>query len=46
MSLSYAATPNPSPVADERRAEILAAPGFGQFMTDHMVRATWSEGEG
>ena len=29
MSLSYAATPNPSPVADERRAEILAAPGFG-----------------
>ena len=46
MALSFAATSNPSPVSPERRAEILAAPGFGQFMTDHMVRATWSEGEG
>jgi branched-chain amino acid aminotransferase len=46
MALSFAATSNPSPVSPERRAEILAAPGFGQFMTDHMIRATWSEGEG
>ncbi len=46
MALSFAATSNPSPVSPERRAEILAAPGFGQFMTDHMIRATWREGEG
>ncbi|HQK32727.1 MAG TPA: branched chain amino acid aminotransferase, partial [Phycicoccus sp.] len=46
MSLSFSATPNPNPVADARRAEILAAPGFGQFMTDHMLKATWSDGEG
>ena len=39
-------TPNAAPVGDERRAEILANPGFGQHYTDHMVRATWTEGEG
>ena len=26
----------------ERRAEILAAPGFGTHFTDHMVTATWT----
>jgi len=35
-------TPSASPVADERRAEILAAPGFGRFFTDHMATATWT----
>jgi branched-chain amino acid aminotransferase len=31
-----------TPVSAERRAEILAAPGFGKFFTDHMVMATWT----
>jgi hypothetical protein len=35
------AVAHPSPTSAERRAEILANPGFGQFYTDHMVRATW-----
>ena len=35
-----------SPTSAERRAEILASPGFGQYYTDHMVRATWTEDEG
>ncbi|HZC73310.1 MAG TPA: branched-chain amino acid aminotransferase [Jatrophihabitans sp.] len=40
---------NPSPLSDEERAAILAAPGFGLHFTDHMVRAdfadgAWSEG--
>jgi branched-chain amino acid aminotransferase len=26
----------------ERRAEILAAPGFGKYFTDHMVRIDWT----
>jgi len=26
----------------ERREEILANPGFGQFFTDHMVKAVWT----
>jgi branched-chain amino acid aminotransferase len=28
--------------SDERREEILANPGFGQFFTDHMVKAVWT----
>lgn len=46
MSLSFPATRNPNPTSDERRAEILANPGFGQYMTDHMVSATWVQDEG
>ena len=38
--------PNANPTSTERRAEILADPGFGKYYTDHMVRATWTEGEG
>jgi branched-chain amino acid aminotransferase len=29
------------PTSAQRRAEILAAPGFGRFHTDHMVRAVY-----
>jgi branched-chain amino acid aminotransferase len=39
-------TPNPSPASPQRRAEILADPGFGQFFTDHMMLATWTAGQG
>jgi branched-chain amino acid aminotransferase len=41
--LQFAVTPNASPRSDAERAEILAAPGFGQFFTDHMVQIHWSE---
>jgi branched-chain amino acid aminotransferase len=34
-----------SPTPAERRAEILANPGFGQYFTDHMVRADYADGE-
>lgn len=30
------------PVDAARREEILAAPGFGKFFTDHLARATWT----
>jgi branched-chain amino acid aminotransferase len=33
-----------SPTPAERRAEILANPGFGQYFTDHMVRADYADG--
>ncbi len=33
-------------VSPERRAEILAAPGFGKHFTDHMAIATWTKGAG
>ena len=34
------------PVADEWREEILGAPGFGQYFTDHMARAVWTSDAG
>ena len=33
---------NPQPTADERRAEILAKPGFGNHFTDHMFLSEWT----
>ncbi|GAB3689904.1 branched-chain amino acid aminotransferase [Angustibacter aerolatus] len=30
----------------ERRAEVLANPGFGKVFTDHMVTVTWTTGDG
>ena len=33
-------------VSDEKRNEILAAPGFGKYYTDHMVIAEWDEKTG
>ncbi|MBN9102853.1 MULTISPECIES: branched-chain amino acid aminotransferase [unclassified Pseudonocardia] len=43
---AFTRTPNPTPTSPERRAEILAAPGFGRYFTDHMVTIRWSEGQG
>jgi branched-chain amino acid aminotransferase len=33
---------NPHPKSDAERAAALAAPGFGQYFTDHMVRIDWT----
>jgi branched-chain amino acid aminotransferase len=38
--------PHPCPVTPQRRAEILAAPGFGRYFTDHMVEICWTAGRG
>jgi branched-chain amino acid aminotransferase len=40
--MQFTEHPNPNPVSAERRAEILADPGFGQHFTDHMVSAVWT----
>jgi branched-chain amino acid aminotransferase len=34
------------PTSADRRAEILADPGFGRYFTDHMVRIDWTEAAG
>jgi branched-chain amino acid aminotransferase len=34
------------PVGDERLAEILSNPGFGQYFTDHMFTMKWNPGDG
>ncbi|KQB86794.1 branched-chain amino acid aminotransferase [Corynebacterium lowii] len=45
-SLTFEVQRNPHPVTDERRAEILANPAFGQQFTDHMVRIDWNQESG
>src|ERR1700759_2162902 len=42
MAFTVERNPNPTP-ADER-AKILAAPGFGNYFTDHMVRIDYRDG--
>ena len=34
------------PVSDAEREAILAAPGFGRYFTDHMVRIDWTDADG
>ena len=46
MSLDWRVERNPSPVSDERREQILAAPGFGIHFTDHMATAHWTPDSG
>jgi branched-chain amino acid aminotransferase len=42
----FTVLPHPSAVAPQRRAEILATPGFGVHFTDHMVEIRWTTGRG
>ena len=35
-----------SPVPADRRAQLLAAPGFGSVFTDHMATIRWTDGRG
>jgi branched-chain amino acid aminotransferase len=46
MSAQFSRTPHPSPVPADRRAEIIAEPGFGRYFTDHMVTVRWTDGQG
>jgi branched-chain amino acid aminotransferase len=44
--MAFSVLRNPSPRTAEERDAILAAPGFGKYFTDHMVRIDWSDGDG
>ncbi|MFT4257037.1 MAG: branched-chain amino acid aminotransferase [Pseudoxanthomonas sp.] len=44
--LKYTTIRNPNPRSAEKRAEILANPGFGKFFTDHMVAIDWTKDGG
>jgi branched-chain amino acid aminotransferase len=46
MSLQFSVEPTATPTSADRLAEILAAPGFGRYFTDHMVTVRWTPGEG
>ena len=45
-NMTFAVHRNPAPASDERRAEILADPGFGKYFTDHLAAITWTADQG
>ncbi|TVT15216.1 branched-chain amino acid aminotransferase [Amycolatopsis acidiphila] len=45
-TLPFTRTSNPTPASPERVAEVLAAPGFGRYFTDHMVTVRWDAEQG
>ena len=46
MTLRFPVRRNPSPASPQRRAEVMANPGFGKYFTDHMARAVWKQDGG
>jgi branched-chain amino acid aminotransferase len=40
--MTFSVQKSTRPRSDEQRTEILAAPGFGKYFTDHMVRIDWT----
>lgn len=45
-SMNFAIERSTNPTSPERLEEILAAPGFGKYFTDHMVSIEWTEDKG
>ncbi len=46
MALDFQVLPHDSLRSDAEVAEVLSAPGFGDFFTDHMVTIEWTKGRG
>jgi len=46
MTLDISTVPSAHPRSDAELAEILAAPGFGTFFTDHMLTVEWTPERG
>jgi branched-chain amino acid aminotransferase len=44
--ISFDIRPNPHPVPQAEREQVLAAPGFGQVFTDHMITIRWNAEQG
>jgi branched-chain amino acid aminotransferase len=44
--ISFDIRPNPHPVSPAEREQLLAAPGFGQVFTDHMITIRWDTERG
>ncbi|MGL5858415.1 MAG: branched-chain amino acid aminotransferase [Angustibacter sp.] len=46
MALEYLVKPHDRVTSAQRRAQVLADPGFGTTFTDHMVMVTWTAADG
>jgi branched-chain amino acid aminotransferase len=44
--MAFTVQRSPSPTSAAQRATLLADPGFGRYMTDHMVRIDWTAQHG
>jgi len=44
--MAFTVQRNPSPTSAADRARMLADPGFGKYMTDHLVRIDWTADDG
>jgi branched-chain amino acid aminotransferase len=44
--MAFRVSRNPQPTSPQRRAEILANPGFGRYFTDHIVHIDWTQDGG
>jgi branched-chain amino acid aminotransferase len=44
--MAFSVQRSTQPRTADQRAEILAAPGFGKYFTDHMVRIDWTRDGG
>src|SRR5215468_396926 len=44
--MAFTVQRNPHPTPAEQRAAILADPGFGRYLTDHLVRIDWTVADG
>jgi branched-chain amino acid aminotransferase len=44
--MAFTVQRNPRPVSADQRATMLANPGFGKYVTDHMVRVDWTAADG
>jgi branched-chain amino acid aminotransferase len=44
--MAFSVVRNPRPKSEEERAAVLAAPGFGRYFTDHLVRIDWTAADG
>lgn len=45
-NLEFTVTKTDNPTSPERLREIVAAPGFGNYFTDHMVTIEWTQDKG
>ncbi|MGF0319923.1 branched-chain amino acid aminotransferase [Nocardia fluminea] len=44
VAAQFTRIPHPAPIPAQQREEVLAAPGFGRFFTDHMVSIDYADG--
>ncbi|RDI65240.1 branched-chain amino acid aminotransferase [Nocardia pseudobrasiliensis] len=45
VAAQFTRVPHPAPTPAQRRQEILTAPGFGRYFTDHMVTLEYVDGQ-